>query len=246
MMHKSIVSANTHKSGGGMDQKHLRAQLADLVAHDLKNPLNVIVGNMLLLLVLEDVPPNVKRILRSTLGAAGSVHRMTMNLIDIWKSEEAPIKAEILESDLGLLIDEVLESLRLPIEKGQKTVHVDVPYDAGRIRVDPELMRRVIENLVDNALKHTSRGGQVRIEARRSVRGVSIRVRDDGPSISDKACAVLFEKYAPLDSENREARAAAGLGLWFCRIAVEAHGGRIWADNDEPVGRSFWIELPRA
>jgi two-component system sensor histidine kinase/response regulator len=250
-IHKSIVAAATissmSKAELGMESKKRNAELGNVVAHDIRNTLNIIVGHMTLLLEMKDVAPDVKKAMRSALNAANMAHRMLLNLVDTWTSEEQPLSAMVDdECDLGTLIDEVLIALRLQIEKAQKTVHVDLPYDARMVRADPELMRRLLENLLENILKHTPRGGQIWIDGRRTPDLLSLRLKDDGPGIPDALLKRLFDKYAELERyESGNLRAGHGLGLWFCRLAVEAHGGRIWAENDIPRGSSFLIELPQ-
>jgi signal transduction histidine kinase len=102
----------------------------------------------------------------------------------------------------------------------------------------------VIENLVTNAIKHTPSGGRVEIALRRGDRRMRVEVRDEGRGISAADRSRIFEKFGVLGGHNERGYHSAGLGLTFCKLAVEAHGGTIGVDAGEPRGSVFWFELP--
>ena len=123
------------------------------------------------------------------------------------------------------------------------TLALDVADDAGTASLDADLVRRVLENLADNALKYAP-GGKVTFGARADGASARITVADDGPGIPAEARAAVFEKYARIDGSPHADR-SRGLGLTFCRLAVEAHGGRIWVEEATPRGAVFCMTLPR-
>ncbi len=105
-----------------------------------------------------------------------------------------------------------------------------------------DLLRRVLQNLVDNALHYGPSHGTVRLEARASAEGVECAVCDEGPRIPPHLREHIFERYVrAADGANKNGH---GLGLTFCRLAVEAHGGAIWIEDNEPRGNRFCFRLP--
>jgi len=121
----------------------------------------------------------------------------------------------------------------------------DLATDLPLVALDPEKLTRVIANLVDNALKFTPTGGVVRIVADLPDGQSEIRVGvlDSGPGIPDDYRARIFDRFVQV-SGRRGARAGSGLGLSFCKLTVEAHGGRIWAENLQEGGSGFYFTLP--
>ena len=107
--------------------------------------------------------------------------------------------------------------------------------------VDSDLLRRVLENLVDNACKYTPAGGAISLEVAPHEGRVDLSVSDEGPGIPEHARDRIFDKYAQL--EDRRHVHGRGLGLTFCKLAVEAHGGRIWVAENHPHGSRFCIAL---
>jgi signal transduction histidine kinase len=105
-------------------------------------------------------------------------------------------------------------------------------------------MHRVLDNLISNALKYTHKGGQITLQAQNSNGAIHIKIADDGDGISADNLQRIFDKYIQVDNENGGARRGTGLGLTFCKLAVEAHGGRIWVESKEGQGSNFYFTLP--
>jgi signal transduction histidine kinase len=114
--------------------------------------------------------------------------------------------------------------------------------------VDEELVGRVFSNLLDNALKYAPRGGWVKIKASKESGpdGVWVlcSVADSGPGVSDSVRDVLFEKFRRGDPSPTSPRRGMGIGLHYCKAAIEAHGGRIWVESDKGEGSTFLFTLP--
>jgi signal transduction histidine kinase len=115
------------------------------------------------------------------------------------------------------------------------------------VSADREILRRVLENLLDNSQKYAPTGGTIAVSARVVERGcVELSVTDDGPGIPPAHRERVFEKYFRVEEQAAaHARTSRGLGLTFCRVAVEAHGGRIRVEDGRPGGARFVITLPR-
>jgi K+-sensing histidine kinase KdpD len=121
-----------------------------------------------------------------------------------------------------------------------------VAVDFPAVTADRELLRRVVENLLDNAFKYAPMNTEIRLEATLTGEGdYAIRIRDQGPGIPSGERGRIFEPYARLERDAREhARTSRGLGLAFCRLAVDVHGGRIWAEDNQPKGCVFVLQMP--
>lgn len=111
---------------------------------------------------------------------------------------------------------------------------------------DSEKIRRVVHNLLDNALKYTPRGGTVRASAAETEHEVLVAVRDSGEGIPEHLRERIFDKFAQAEAAREGRRLSVGLGLAFCRLALEAHGRRIWVDSVPGAGSTFTFALPSA
>ncbi|HEU4535161.1 MAG TPA: ATP-binding protein, partial [Polyangiaceae bacterium] len=142
------------------------------------------------------------------------------------------------------LVDEVAASLRRQLVG--RDVRVEAALDAGLgpVRADRELVRRVLVNLVDNALRHSPRGGVVVVAGARAGGRVRLEVRDRGPGVPPAQRAALFDAYETSPDPDGHGRRGHGLGLAFCRLAAEAHGGRADYERSEGGESVFFFELP--
>ena len=143
------------------------------------------------------------------------------------------------------LLHETAERLAPAAELAHIELKVEVAADLPVMNIDHELMGRVLTNLLDNALKFTPDHGHVRLWAKSdpAIHTVQMGVTDSGPGLPPEAQAKLFKKFQPVATvEGR--RRGTGLGLAFCKLVVEAHGGRIWAESDAHTGTTFIIDLP--
>ena len=115
--------------------------------------------------------------------------------------------------------------------------------DVQVIRADPDLLRRVIENLLDNAIRHAPEDSEIQMSAVRQDGSMELRVADRGPGIPPEMRDKIFERFIQLDVNERVTRTGRGLGLAFCKLAVEALGGTIWVEDAMP-GALFCVRLP--
>jgi len=165
---------------------------------------------------------------------------MVSDVLDVSRLEANAMPLKPAEVDLGILAAEAVASLG-------HSEHATVVQTNGtgpvRATVDPGLIRRVIANLVGNALKFSPRGGEVRLEIDQTDSHARIRVRDRGRGIPKEYHEKVFEKFGQASGEATAVR-SSGLGLTFCKLAVEAHGGTIGVESEVGTGSTFWVELP--
>jgi signal transduction histidine kinase len=219
-----------------------RDRLTRFMVHDLKSLLSVVSANAGYLLELPDTPAAERaEIVRDIAHAAGRLHGMVLDALDLQLAEGGSIPITRAEFDLAALVQEVARG-SAPASGRRTTVTVgDGPV---RLDADRAVLARVIENLLDNARKYGE--GLVELDARSVAGGVEVRVRDDGPGIEESARARVFEPYVRLHGAAASLHSATsrGLGLAFCRAAVEAHGGRIWIEDAQHHGSVFCFALP--
>jgi signal transduction histidine kinase len=222
----------------------LRQDLTNMVVHDLKGPLAEVMGNLDLLSYepLSETQSEAREL--AALGGEDLL-RMIMNLLDISRLEE-----DALTLRKGMVsFSEQAETLAAKFQtmirlKGMQVTTTDRTKD--RFLADPELLQRVLQNLFTNALGHTPEGGAIDLQAEEDGQGggVVLTVRDNGEGIPLRHQGRIFQKFTQADDSGGP-RTSTGLGLTFCKMAVEAHGGRIWFTSQEGAGAAFFVWLPR-
>ncbi|MBI5514961.1 MAG: hybrid sensor histidine kinase/response regulator [Deltaproteobacteria bacterium] len=223
-----------------------REALAAFLVHDLKNPLASILANGEYLSEDSALPPDLREAALDIRCAAATMHRMVLDLLDIDRSEEGLLTLAPTEFELRALLAEVQGAVAR--RAGDRRLRVEPYVHAGAERLlgDRELMRRVLENLVDNAIRYSPPGGTIRVTAAAPEGHLELRVEDQGPGVPEAWREKIFEKYTRIDQEADGAgRSSRGLGLTFCRLVAEAHGGRIFVDAS-PAGSVFCVRVPRA
>ncbi|MCA9979675.1 MAG: GAF domain-containing protein, partial [Anaerolineales bacterium] len=216
-----------------VELSQMRDDLMAMLFHDLRSPLSNIISS--LAIVLEDLPSgmdeSVVNMLDVAMKSSQGLQRLVKSLLDINRLEAGhPInnqKAVMVVS----LIDEAQEIVQATVSRRGITIERMLASDVVSAYVDEDMIRRVIINLMDNALKYSQDGQVVTVEVRRLADEgmLHVAVSDQGPGIPRRYREVIFEKFRRI--EDKQARKGIGLGLAFCRLAVEAHGGRIWVDS---------------
>lgn len=221
-----------------------KEELTALVVHDLKNPLAAILANSQYLVGEPYLKEDDHAAMLDVVSSADSMHRMIMNLLDISKSEEGALLPKAGEVDLAGLVQEIGRALGRRLSDSKLALAVELGVDV--VRADKDLLRRVLENLLDNCVKYAPSGGALHIRSLARADGfVEIRVCDQGSGVPEAQREKIFEKYAQLDRDAQShARNSRGLGLSFCRLATEAHGGKIWVEQNHPQGSAFCFTLP--
>lgn len=221
-----------------------KERLSAFVVHDLKNPVSAMDLHAQVLLNDRELPQRVRDTAGHIRGEARSLMRLILNLLDISKSEEGKLSAQRREIDLPALVREALESVEVKAVAAQ--VQLRQSLEAQTVHADPDLLRRVLENLLDNAIRHARKGGQVSLSAVPKTGAVELRVEDAGAGIAPEMRERIFEPFVQIEGRpSSTTRSGRGLGLTFCRLAIEAHGGTIWVEDANP-GARFCFELRNA
>lgn len=221
-------------------------ELTHMMVHDLKNPLGAIMGGLELVLSgdLGHTDQSVREVLEDALGASKTLMKMIVQMLDINRLEEGAMEVQRQRVGLKAVVDDVLKELSGFAVRNAVALESAVRDQRLAACGDPDLLRRVVANLVTNAIKFSPRGGTVTLEASPGDVGqVVVSVRDHGPGVPDSQKARIFDKFAQVDGPGRRPP-GTGLGLTFCRLAVEAHGGRVWVEDAPGGGSLFKFTVP--
>lgn len=226
--------------------EQLKDRLVQMIVHDLKNPLNAIVGNSYLL--LEEVPSDAAatEMARDVAESAQRMHRMVLNILDVMGLGERELRPRRSSVDLGDLVASAIGTIRPLALRDGREIAARTRTPVPKIPLDRDLIQRVVENLLENALKYSPKGTQVTVAYGMSPEGeIAIDTMDQGPGVPEDQRAEIFQVYARLGRDRGvQTRKSWGLGLAFCKLAVEAHGGRIWIDDADPPGAAVRIRIP--
>jgi signal transduction histidine kinase len=219
----------------------LRDDLTHALVHDLRNPLTGIKGS-LEALAEQASPAPQHEMLQIARANAQRMLGLIDSILDVSRLESGQLPLERQQVHLAALVTEALQLQRPLAAEKQLHLESDVPLELPMLFVDARLIVRVLHNLVDNAIKFTPKGGTIRIGAQlgSSPDQLAVSVSDTGPGIAPSLRARLFQKFVA----GRSTGHGSGLGLAFCRLAVEAHGGRIRAESHNASGTTITFTLP--
>ncbi len=219
--------------------EQLRQDLTNTMVHDLRTPLTGLLAGIDVAMQA-DIGPSVRReALEVALRSVRKLLFLIDAILDVSRLESGRFPLELALGDLARVVTDVGCSFQALAASGGITLDLQVA-EVPLLRFDEMLMRRVIENLVGNALKFTPSGGVVRVRVEPGEGMVRVSVSDDGPGIEPELASRLFQKFVT----GRRPGRGSGLGLAFCRLAVEAHGGAIWLDSRAGRGATFQVSLP--
>ncbi len=224
----------------------LRDDLTGLIVHDLKNPLSGIVTANELMLggLLGPLTADQKKYLEMEKTGARKLLNLIMDLLETRKIEEDKMTLSKTSFAAGELVKD-LAWLELLAGQEQKTLTLSVP--AGlTLSADRNLLVRVLENLAGTAIKHTPAGGKIELRISKSENEVLFEVIDTGEGIPAEYLGKLFNRFFKVETQNLKTKIDTGLGLYFCKLAVEAHGGRIGVESEPGRGSRFYFYLPGA
>jgi len=236
----------------------LKSELLAIAAHDLKNPLQSIVG--FASLIEEKVEPQSEfaQMSRFIKQSADKMLRLINDLLDTTVMQMGRMKLRKASIDISELIEDVVNDHLASAQRKNQTIEVTTDRDVI-VSVDEERMRQVLSNLISNAIKYSPTGKTIYVETkktgirRQDTEGIStlppsdscilISVRDEGKGLTESDKAKLFQQFQRLSAQPTGGESSTGLGLWIAKEIVELHGGKIWAES-KGNGSTFFVELP--
>jgi signal transduction histidine kinase len=228
----------------------VRDGLAHMIIHDLRNPLTAISTYLQLFAMDADslTQEHQERLGRCHFFCR-ELERMIQNLLDIGKMEEGKIQLNRETIDLSEVVGEVLERFTPTVEEKKIALSFSRNGDIPKISLDRSILKRVITNLVDNAIRYTPKGGTIAVSLDLAPweEVLCLSVKDSGSGLPAEYHQKIFDKFEQVTLKKEGDRAgSSGLGLTFCKMAVEAHGGKIWVES-EGLGKgcTFRVHLPK-
>lgn len=219
----------------------IRQTMTADIAHELRTPVTIIQGNLEAILdgVYQPTPETIAPIYEETLHLG----RLIDDLRDLALAEAGELRLNKEPTDLVALVNQVTEMVSSSLEWGPK-LHVKVDHSLPKVTLDPKRIRQVVANILSNAVRHTPATGEIWVEILQKGGEVELRVTDSGPGIPPEDLPHLFERFYRGDQARSRSGGGSGLGLAIAKQWVEAHGGRIWAENSEQTGARFVVRLP--
>ncbi|MDY0020777.1 MAG: ATP-binding protein [Anaerolineae bacterium] len=224
----------------------MREQLSHMIVHDLRTPLGNITNSLELIRNAwadKDSTMPVDQVVRIALRSAQRMERLISNILDLARLRTQEKTLTMSEVNINALAQEVAEISEPSLLHRHQTFIAHVPEDLPTLSGDAELLRRVLTNLLDNAIKFTPNRGIIELTISYNDEEFQFAVSDNGPGIAPEDLEHLFEIY--VRGRNVGSIKGTGVGLAFCKLVIEAHGGRIWVKSIPTEGTIFIFTLPR-
>jgi two-component system, NtrC family, sensor histidine kinase KinB len=227
-----------------MELEQLRQDLTAMVYHDLRGPLHTIQGSLTTLarLLANNNQASILDLLQVGIRGTRQLSRMVESLLDIQRLEEGKAVLNAKPTSLHHLLASAAQLVQPLAAESDQRLTFELVDDLPAITCDADMILRVITNLMENAVKYTPMGGTIKLSAALLEDGVRVRVADSGPGIPAHMQRQIFDKFSRV--KYHDAPKGVGLGLAFCRLAVEAHGGQIWVDSEPGQGSVFSFTIP--
>ena len=229
---QALTNFGTKQEGLGLN--------AQMIVHDMRSPILALLARLEML--RGGVSSEAVKDVEGAIDGATTLNRIASSLLDISRLESGRMPVRRSTTDVSMLAQSVVTSVQTL--QPSRTIAVEVHGDPV-CNCDPDLTRRILENLVTNAMKHTRIDGPVRVIISGSRNSVQMSVCDEGLGVPPDGRKRIFEPYAVAGSEGATGYESFGLGLAFCKLAAEAQGGVIRIADGVPRGSVFSVELPR-
>lgn len=225
---------------------NLREDLASMIYHDLRSPLaNVVSGlDVLEMMLPADKDPTIRSVLDIAMRSTERVQRLATSLLDTSRMEAGQSIGSPEPTGVNELVRTALDAVMPGAEARQVELEGAVAKNLPKVLADAEMIRRVLINLLENAIKYSQEGQTVTVGAKRSNDDVEFWVQDQGRGIPKDEQERIFEKFARVQAGATGSTKGLGLGLAYCKLAVEGHGGRIWVESEPGKGAKFIFTLP--
>jgi len=225
-----------------------RVEFISLAAHQLRTPLTVIKGyaSMLLERAFGIVGKKTNDTLEKVSLATNQLIKMVDDLLNLSQIEAGRIKYKLADTDLLALVKEITDEFAVPA----KTKGIALSFNADvnslpPLGADAEKLKEAITNIIDNALKYSFQGGEVKVSLDKTDGAVRLKIEDSGIGMTQKDLGRLFTKFARSEAAQKIDPNGLGLGLYFVKRVVEDHNGRVWAESEGTgKGSTFVVELP--
>ncbi len=225
----------------------LKETLTGMIVHDLKAPLGAVLGAINFLITDPDLnlASTHARLLTAASAAGDQLLRLTETLLEGQRLEDGHLKPDMEPFELPTLIDVSLHRVSPLLTMSQLKVSSVFPDDLPTAFADPHISQRIVENLLDNAIKFSPPNSTIKIDVTCDGKMITTSIADEGPGIPQDRQQEIFDRFAQIkNAASPSTRAGFGLGLTFCNLATQAMGGSIWVESDGESGTTFLFTLP--
>lgn len=224
----------------------VRDDLMKMIVHDLKTPLTAVLATVEMLLDGDfgEVSAPQSGALADTQAKAEDLLSLIEDLLELARLEESHIALDLTRVEPAALLGRLAEGWRLRLRQEGATLALDVAPGLPALHADARLLERLLNNLLQNAIVHGGRGVHVTVGAASDAGGVRFAVTDTGPGIAAAYHELIFRKFETVRLAAAPRARSSGLGLSFCKLVAEAHGGRIWVQSAEGKGSTFFVVVP--
>jgi signal transduction histidine kinase len=224
----------------------MRDDLMKMIVHDLKTPLTSVLATMEMLLDGDfgSLVADQRKAVGDAEGKAEDLLALINDVLEVSRIEEAELTLDLQPIAPAALLTEIEHEWEVRFQQEGAQATVEVADDAPVFEADRDLLKRVLNNLVQNAVTHSAQAVKIEFKARKDGEGVLFTVADNGPGIPPQYHEVIFRKFERVKTQGVPRTRSSGLGLAFCKLVVDAHGGRIWVQSAEGQGSSFHFTLP--
>ncbi len=226
--------------------ERLRDDLTYMIVHDLRTPLTSFITGLPLIGEMGDLNEIQQKLLSHVVHGGDTLLSMINNLLDIARMESGSLQLNRTAVSAAAVTAWAVEQVTMLAEDKRLQVVQHITADVPVFQADLDLLKRVLVNLLGNAIKFSPTAGVVTVAVHLAAEGhaVQFSVTDIGPGIEAKHFDRIFEKFGQVQTARQGRKASTGLGLTFCKLAVEAHGGRIWVESEVGHGSTFIFTLP--
>ncbi len=225
--------------------ENMKEDLTHMIIHDMKNPISsiMIASSSLLKNFREKNKIDNVHYIEIINKLGNELWDMTNNLLDISKIENKKFKPDLIQNKMDEILKETIEMHKPVIEQKDIKLFTHIE-NIPKTYVDMYIIKRVIHNLIDNAIKYSPRGSEINIVLKRVKNKIVFSISDQGPGIHKKDRKRIFDKFTQAEFSKTGVIHGTGLGLTFCKMALELLKGRIWIEDNQKTGSIFLFSLP--
>jgi signal transduction histidine kinase len=227
-------------------QIEMEEELTQFLVHDLKSPLANILSSLLLLTEepVYETDKNLKELLDLSILSAEKMKSFITSILDLGRLENKKMPLKVTEININEIIKAAVSQIKILAK--EKNIRINTFLNIKSINADEYLLLRILSNILSNAIKFSPENTEVVIKGDSLKKdGIKIQIEDQGPGIEEGMEQKIFKKYSQLEVHDARRTEGSGLGLIFCKTAVEAHGGKIWIENKKNGGAVVIFTLPQ-
>ena len=237
----------THVLSALRSARQRQEELAQFIVHDLRTPLSIVMTGLLTLqdLASESLDATQKNLVEMCIVSSQRLATLINSLLDVARLENGQLPLQLSQVNVKELVESSLKQIAVLAKRSHVTLTSQLDANLETVYADAEVTTRVLVNLLSNAIKFSRPESVITIRiAPYSANMAALSVADQGRGIPKEWADRVFDKFAQVEGPRTGSAVGSGLGLTFCRLAVEAQGGRIWLDSEVNKGTTFTFTLP--